>query len=455
MESINNTINSMTIRKPKENYLNIGYFISIVGSLLLSLSTFTGSSFFILILFALLPIGLVKPLYLIPIYYVSSLSSQYFMAAEGLGITRLFTFSIFIGILLRILLLGKKIENYWIRNLIYIGIATLFSYVFGNQQFIQSLYIVGMNLLILFTFANIKQKENELEKLFKSIYLSVVIISISIIINAIFNPVVTSGRTTIAENLNVNTFSIMCAQLGAFLIGYALYTQSKQMKFISYTLALSNTYLILLSGSRTAFIAISVGTLISLLVYNHKQKRNLKGIILVGIVIFVGCLVFIQIIEQNPVLAYRFNIESILLSGGTGRWDRILAEVKYVIPNNLFFGVGPISLNETIALQGYTKFPGSSHNILISMLTQVGIIGSLGYILIVKDILKKILRILNSNKLPYVPLCLIVTGVINGIGEVVYHERFFWSALSLGVLCIESFKFNLRKSQGCSSIEGK
>ena len=127
MESINNTINSITIRKPKENYLNIGYFISIVGSLLLSLSTFTGSSFFILLLYALLPIGLVKPVYLIPIYYVSSLSSQYFMAGEGLGITRLFAFSIFIGILLRILLLGKKIENYWIRYLIYIGIATLFS----------------------------------------------------------------------------------------------------------------------------------------------------------------------------------------------------------------------------------------------------------------------------------------------------------------------------------------
>lgn len=440
MENINNLANNTPIRKSKEIYFNLGDFISIVGSLLLSLSTFTGSSFFILPLLALIPIGLIKPIYLIPIYYVSSLSSQYFIAAEGIGITRFFAFVIFIGLLMRILLRGVKIENYWIRYLTYIGTATLFSYLLANQQFIHSLYIVGMNLLILFTFANIRQKDNELEKLFKSIYLSVAIISTSIMINAIFNPVVISGRTSIAENLNVNTFSIISAQLGAFLIGYALYTQSKKIKFVCYTLVLSNIYLILLSGSRTSFIAITLGALIALLVSNYKQKRNLKGILLIWIVIFVGYLFFIQIIEQNPLLAYRFSLESILHSGGTGRWDRILAEVKYVIPNNLFFGVGPISLNETIALQGYIKFPGSSHNILISMLTQIGIIGSLGYILLVRDILKKIYKYIDLNKLLFIPLCLILTGIINGIGEVVYHERFFWSALSLAVLIIANIK---------------
>lgn len=426
--------------KPYRLSINLDYTIAIVTSLLLGFSAMTKGTFFALILLVFTPIGIIKPAYLIPIYYVSSLSSQYFAVSEGLGITRVFGFAIFIGVIIRILTERKTIEGNWIRYLIYIGIATIASFISANHKYMESLLTIGMNLLILFTFANMRLSNNEVHRLFKSIFLAVVIISISILFNAILNPTVVSGRVTLSEGLNNNTFSVIEAQLSAFLFGYVLYTKSKRIKLLSISLLFLNIYLILISGSRSAFIAITAGVLVTILIINKKER--LKGILVLGLIAVIGIFLFTKVIQHNPVLAYRFNLNSIISTGGTNRWERIVAEVKYIIPQNLLFGVGPISLNETIALQKYLSLPGSSHNILISMVTQIGIVGALGYIIFVYNIVKSILRRIASNSLLCIPLCLILTGIFNGVGEVVYHERFFWSALSLGILCISTNHLN-------------
>lgn len=419
--------------------IDFGNTVAIVGSFLLGLSAITKSSIFVYALISLLPIGLIKPEYIIPIFYVSSLSSNYFMVAEGLGIARLCALTIMIAIVLKILVGRRYIEKYWLRYLLYIGVITLISFLLGNHQYILSLFVVGMNLMILFSFANMRLDYNQIHQLFKSMYLAVIIITISIYVNAIINPTYISGRMTLSENLNNNSFSIIVAQLTAFLFGYILYTKNKSFKLIAVVLGFANLYLILLSGSRSAFIATIIGVLFTILVMKHKNKEQLNGILLVGFLVIIGFFVFIKVMDQYPVLAYRFNLDNIISSGGTGRWDRIVAEVKYVIPYNLFFGVGPTSLNEAIALQGYLLHPGSSHNILISMITQIGFVGGISYIIFVGDILRKLINRIASKKLLSIPLCLILTGIINGIGEVVYHERFFWSALALGVLCITAY----------------
>ena len=77
---------------------------------------------YVIILFLFIPFGIFKPTSIIPTYYVSSLSSQYFIIEEGLGINRLFNLAIFLGIVLRIIINRQSIESNWIKYIIYIGI---------------------------------------------------------------------------------------------------------------------------------------------------------------------------------------------------------------------------------------------------------------------------------------------------------------------------------------------
>lgn len=420
--------------------LSTGNIIAFFISILLGLSSITDNSLFMFGVVLFIPIGLINPVYIIPVYFISSLSSQYFMVSQGLGISRLCSIAIFVGVFIRILFGKNSIEKHWIWYLIYIGIVTLISFVFSNHKYINSVYIVSLNLLVVFSFANIKLNLRQLNDLLKSIYISVILISISIIINVIINPVQLLGRLTIANDVNSNTFSIIVAQLCAFLFGYILCYKGKINKIICIILGFSNVCLVLLSGSRTSFIAIVVGVLLTILVVKYKNNEKLRGTLIVGIFIIIIGVIFLNVIEQYPILANRFSMQNIMHTNGAGRLDRIIAEVKYVIPKNLLFGVGTSTLNETISLQGYIIYPGSSHNIIFSMLTQIGICGFIGYVLFVKSIIKRLIKNINMYKICSIPLCLILCCICNGIGEVVYSSRFFYSTLALGVLCIISLK---------------
>lgn len=447
MQSINSkfendyTINALSYRVK----INYDYAIAIVSAVLLGLSAITQNQFYVIALCAFIPVGIIKPIYITPIYYVSSLSSQYFMAAEGIGLTRVFALAIFVGVFLRNFFGEEVLERTWIRYLIYIASTTIISFIFANHQYPQILLTVGMNLMIVLTFANMRFTGNEIHRLFKSIFLGVAIITTTIFLNAILNPSIISDRVTLTDELNANTFAIMTSQLAAFLFGYALYTKNKLEKIVSIILVTLTVFLVLVSGSRTNFIALIMGILTTVFIFKNIKNEKLKGILLIAILSIIANFIFTKVVQQFPALSYRFTLDSVISSGGTGRWERIVAELKYVIPQNLFFGVGPVSINETIALEGLISFPGSSHNILISMLTQIGLVGSVGYILFVYGILKKLIKNCESISLSCIPICLIMTGIFTGIGEVVYHERFFWSALALGILCISANHINSEK----------
>lgn len=447
MQSINSkfendyTINALSYRVK----INYDYAIAIVSAVLLGLSAITQNQFYVIALCAFIPVGIIKPIYIIPIYYVSSLSSQYFMAAEGIGLTRVFALAIFVGVFLRNFFGEEVLERTWIRYLIYIASTTIISFIFANHQYPQILLTVGMNLMIVLTFANMRFTGNEIHRLFKSIFWGVAIITTTIFLNAILNPSIISDRVTLTDELNANTFAIMTSQLAAFLFGYALYTKNKLEKIVSIILVTLTVFLVLVSGSRTNFIALIMGILTTVFIFKNIKNEKLKGILLIAILSIIVNFIFTKVVQQFPALSYRFTLDSVISSGGTGRWERIVAELKYVIPQNLFFGVGPVSINETIALEGLISFPGSSHNILISMLTQIGLMGSVGYISLVYGILKKLIKNGESIRLSCIPICLIMTGIFTGIGEVVYHERFFWSALALGILCISANHINSEK----------
>ena len=162
-------------------------------------------------------------------------------------------------------------------------------------------------------------------------------------------------------------------------------------------------------------------------------------------------LVFYLTIQSNPTIRDRMNLTQVISSGGTLRLPRILAEIKYVIPKYPFFGVGPSSINETEALAKYTLDPFSSlssHNFIFSALTQVGIIGFLAYMWFYVAIINETISKIRSFEIFIIPLMLILTGLFNGVGEIMYTERIFWNALSIACLCLTTYsvqeKFDAR-----------
>jgi O-antigen ligase len=266
-------------------------------------------------------------------------------------------------------------------------------------------------------------------------------------IQYVVNPqILDNGRLTILDSVNENRFAMMFAQLAAFALGYTFFVKKIIIKIFSIMLSIISIYFILLSGSRSAFIGILLGGIFAIILLTVKNKKQKKIAILLLAFGIVSYLAFEYIISTNPILAYRFNIEQVLSSGGTRRWPRVITEIKYVIPNNLLFGVGLTALNEYLATANFMNDPGSSHNFIISMLTQIGIVGFIAYVGFYYKVIIKLIKSLSNHIIYLIPLLLILTAIFNGIGEVMYSERLFWNALSLAGLSLNIFKANKKSS---------
>ncbi len=406
----------------------------------LLLSTNSGNRFLVLLPYIFLPIGLVMPELLIPTYFISSLSSNFFEAAQGIGFTRLIALAFIAGVLLKFLRRRKMIMTKWVANLAFIAFATLLSFWFSYVSDISQLYSMGLSIFVFIAMTNLSLKKDQLIQLFSAILLAVLITSFYYLVSFSINPdILANGRLTISDDVNENRFAMMLAQLAAYSLAYMFITKRTSVKIICLFAGVLNVYFLMLSGSRSALIGIALGFVFTALISAYVQKKIKQRVLVIIISCIAVVTLFYIVIESNPILAYRMNLESLITSQGTGRWPRIMGELQYIIPNHPLFGVGPGSVNETISLTPYLTNPGSSHNFVISALTQVGFIGFVAYMSFYLKIIKNTVSKLGTHALLTVPLMLIFTAVFNGIGEVIYSERLFWNTLSLAVLCLATY----------------
>lgn len=386
--------------------------------------------------------GLKKPEEIIPTFFLTSLASDYFVAFSGVGFTRLFSVILILSFLLNNPRLIVK-KN-WLLEILFISYATILTYLFSNNMNVYELLSFVLNILLFLVFVNYEYREEVLASIFRNIGISAIIMVIFGGIQLYVNPnFLSNGRLSLNEDLNENRFAMMYSQLSAFLIGFTFLISSKKIKFIMLSLSGIGIYLVILSGSRSAFLGILLGTVASIMLLLIKDKKRRRILILLPVIGFVGYVFFDWIISSNELLSYRFNIDQVASSGGTRRLPRIITELKYVIPNNIMFGVGLSANNEFIETAKYMSDPGSSHNIIISMLAQMGIFGFLAYMSFYFKIIKELIHSLKMNVRFIIPIILILTAMFNGIGEVIYNDRLFWSALSLGGLCINTMKKSL------------
>ena len=72
--------------------------IALGSTVLIGLSGITNNAVFCYLALLFLPVGLIYPTSLIPVLMVTSLSSNFFSAAEGIGSARLFALAIVLGV---------------------------------------------------------------------------------------------------------------------------------------------------------------------------------------------------------------------------------------------------------------------------------------------------------------------------------------------------------------------
>lgn len=413
--------------------------VTVLSVLALLLAAGTADSVYLYLLYVLMPLTLYRPEMLLPVYFVASLSSNFFVATEGIGVTRLLATVIIIGVLHKIYRVRKGIQKKWLNHCLIIGLLCLAPYIFAYDNDPFPLFVMWLNLLVFISISNLDLEMAEVILLFRDIFAAVLITSIFYCMMFVQNPhFLNDGRLTVAEGINENNFGMMMAQLSAFSFGYMIFTKHKIAKVVCCCSWLVNFIFVILTGSRSALLGLIAGCILSYLtlVYVHGNYR--RGI-LITIVIFTLLLPIMYFtIESSPVLKDRMTADSVISSGGTRRWPRVVAEIQYVIPEHPLFGVGLSAINETLAQAPYLSDRGSSHNFFVSALTQVGFLGFLAFMTFYWKIVREVILRLKSNKVLFIPLVLILTAFINGIGEVMYSERLFWNTISLAALCLNA-----------------
>jgi O-antigen ligase len=359
----------------------------------------------------------------------------------GVGFNRIIGFVLIFGVFAKMLTNKKRPIKNWIINLIFISFFTLLSFMLGYDKNISILFVIGLNILVFISLTNLSISKEELKRIINALFISIFLVTIFFLIMYLYDNlyIFRNSRFSIIEGVNENRFGMMLAQLSAFCFAYIFYTKKRILRLISFILSMVNIFFVILTGSRSALIGVIVGVLFSIIIFIFRQNLIKKSFFTLILFILGIMLIFYMVAEANPILAKRMSVESVISSQGTRRWPRILNEIKYVYPNHPFLGVGPSSSSETIALSTYMMDPGSSHNIIISSLIQVGLLGFISYYLFFVNIFFKILKEIKTYPIFIIPLTLFLTAVFNGVGEVIYTERLFWNTLSIAALCLVTF----------------
>lgn len=424
--------------------INKSEYLYVIVSLLLLVSagyTKDGGLGMLFIVIVLLPVN--KPFLLLPVLFAAAISSNFFVVSfvNNVSFSRIITV-IFIVYSLIYFVSSKKYSH---GNQKYIGswmfiilvlffISTLFSEVFSFTP----LFVLSINLVLFYIMSLYILSEAEKKNLMNYMIISASIIGITLIymLNSGEIIVIEDERISI-EGVNANRIAMAIVQIISIYI-FVIFILRKKVKLVFLAgiifLTVGLSFFLLQTGSRTSVLAIFIFLVsIILLYYTGIQRRNfLFGIVLISLIVYgVSELITGRFGLYGVYIRYSF--ENMLESRGTNRIDNWFLLFKYVIPQNLFIGVGIGSDNLKAALGGHSfATKNAAHNIIIDPLAQTGIFGLLTlwymFILVLR---KSIYAFRNGYILIGLPLSLFLISLFTGLGETMYTTRFIWFAMGL------------------------
>jgi len=389
-----------------------------------------------------------NPEYLFPPLMIAALMNEDAFIIGGITASRYFTLLvIFIGFFHMLFQKKKLITGGTFIYLIVLGLYIFFSALLSDSGITDGLMAMVLNIALVVVMSGLRFKN-----------LSSVILCMAIggaellicILNSYFNTTANTyfGFYQLIEGTNNNLLGITLAQIGALFIGLFFFRlnsfsvgQAKKRYIFLIPVVLAS-FLLFVSGSRSASFGLVVSIIISF-VYDMNRKSGIggKSIAYLLIIVFLY-LVVGYLLENNPLLAKRFTLEQIQETGGTGRFQIWSCVWNNIVLNYPVFGIGFGGLNVAKVLYENGIYHSGTHNLLLDMLAQLGILGCLYLVFGLLWLLKRTIKQCSNVPQMIFPLLMLVTAIGNGVGENIYTARFFW--IDIGLLLWASLGSRVR-----------
>ena len=341
------------------------------------------------------------PQYLIPHVLLTSLFGDYFVALPGIGMSRI------IGIIfvISVFILGYKKDRacYIEKNLFLsagiLSVLSLASCMSSITGIMIPAYVLILNFLIMLALSMLSYEE--LMEGFFVLRVNTIIMAFNIIFSIVSGSAAYfANRLIFHYSLNSNGLGMAVVQLAVIIIALMYFKDIQQSNLINILIVGGCIFIIMLTGSRTSLIAILGAITVLFVYYGFFNKDNR---------------IKIQYILIPVVLIWL-----------------VLYALENVFPNYPIWGVGLGVENTIAALSGY-GLPNNVgiHNMYITLLIQVGIVGAVVFLFIICKYTINALRYIRFTNTMFLPALMLVSAWINGIGEEVYAERFVWMAIGM------------------------
>lgn len=287
-------------------------------------------------------------------------------------------------------------------------------YVFLSSKIIgdtQNFITLNSNLFIILTMALIINESFSCENIHKPIITYNLIMTILLILCIVLN----------IDNINrgvMKFFSYkydpnyMCSSfllLFFFQIKF-LFAQVNKFRYLNIIIIILFVFLCLLCGSRGITLAALFGTIIYVLLNFLKKckkpkKVNIKKVLIFVVIALIIIILFKYIIPESTL--DRFKIKNMLSFGGrSGIWKKSLQTFLSAPLANKLIGYGMGSFVSAVQYFNYGMYL-MSHNVIINLLIETGIIGIILFIIMIYFIFKQQKE--NKN---YFGICLTISTLL-------------------------------------------
>lgn len=215
-----------------------------------------------------------------------------------------------------------------------------------------------------------------------------------------------------------------------YLVGYGialLYLMSaktERLKFMLITIITG--YSIIMTGSRAGFLAMII-ILLSIIVFDKSKKSFSKRFKKLLTAVIAGSVFYLIIINFMPVDSLNRIIGFDAYASGSGR-DYLWETAVSLIREKPLFGWG----------WGGNPIQGS-HNTIITMILEVGIIGTLLFMFPIILVFKRSLYKKNS-----LAIVVLLSGLLPSLSIDAINKRFLWNGIILTLMIINSIKTNYK-----------
>lgn len=385
-----------------------------------------------------------KPLVLIPGYMMSSLSTSYFAVSEGMGAGRYMSMLLILSFFISAAYHKEDVKNDNYLGIILVLIfSCFFSALIGPTQDYNTPIQMAMNLMILLFIQ--RMEHVDLSRLIAHLVIAFALLAISIFVEAMNNSAFLLEQRYQGvgadddAGVNSNRMAIMLEQCGAMCIACFMYYKNYIVKVFLLACVFACIFVIIATGSRTGLISLLAAIAFSIIIIGGVNKRKIV-IPFLCLLVFAYFLVVYLSSVNSPVLE-RFTFSSVEETGGSGRQEGSYIIMTKFFPDHFFFGSGIGGANMLYYSRQY-GFDSLCHNIVYDPLSQLGILIYCLFLSFLIPAYKRIYRFVIANPSVSVFGGLIVAITINGIGETIFFEKYFWNDLALCLLCYRQYNIS-------------